>query len=312
MRPLVVSLILGALAACGKDAAPPAPTAAPPPPVPTAVVPAAPAGDAAPPGVACAALPAPVTGHAIVELDLDGRGARERLVPTACDGDGTCAWAVFTGDAGCAQPLGTIAEADRIEALPITIDGVAAVRTLAVSPYYRTEAALAWRDGAWATMFTGGCAASLEADARWWCEARHDDRLASGAPAPALPCVVATAPTTALDVDRDGAAEALLPVACGDDLQSVCGTLVLATRGGCVRPLGFLPAGDVVLPPRPKRGAPPTIWVQRPDEAGTEEQIELTVRRDAGEPVGFEVLGVRTCDRDACGGWTAPDRGAER
>lgn len=309
MRQLVVSMFLVAFAACGKDAAPPAPTAAPPPPDSTAVVPIARARDAAPPGDGCAALPPPAAGHAIIELDLDGRGARARLVPTACDDDGTCAWAVFAGEAGCAQAMGTIAEADRIEVLPFTVDGVAAVRTLAVSPYYRTEAALAWRDGAWIALFTATCAASSAPADRWWCEATHEARLASGAAAPEVPCAVATAPTTALDLDGDGAPEALLAVACGADVQSVCGTLALATHGTCARPIGFLPAGEVTIATRARRAARPEIRVHRADEAGTDEEIALGVRRDAA---GFEVLRTRTCDRDACGGWTAPDRGAER
>lgn len=206
--------------------------------------------------------------------------------------------------------MGTIAEVDRIEPLPIAVAGVAAVRTLAVSPHYRTEGALAWHGGAWIVLFDAKCAPSLAPAARWWCEATHAPKLPSGDP---VPCVTATAPapTSGLDIDRDGTADTLVPVACGDELQSACGTLVLATRGGCTRPLGFLPEGDVVLPPKPTRTRPPEIWVQRPDEAGTEEQIALTLRTERGGPVGFLVTGTRTCDRDRCYGWTAPDRGAE-
>ncbi len=305
MRFIAVTLgsSLVVLTACGKDASP---QAKPPPPAVAGAAAAVATHDAAAAPTDCAAVPAAVAGHAIAELDLDGDGMKDRLVPTACDGDGTCTWAVFTIAAGCPRALGTIAEVDRIEALPVTVDGRAAVRTLAVSPYYRTEAMLAWSGDAWRHVFDTQCAPDPANG--WWCEATHES-LSSGEPAPPVPCVVAPAGATpTLDLDRDGSPETLIAVDCGADWQSVCGSLVLRSHDGCTRPLGFLPRGEVVIPDDLKPKAPARIRVQRPDEAGTEEQIDLGIRLDRE---GFEVLGTRTCDRRTCTRFTPPDRGAE-
>jgi hypothetical protein len=215
--------------------------------------------------------------------DLDGDGVEDALVPTECDGRGNCDWKVFRMKAGCGTELGTITFADDPSPLPLTSHGIVMITTQHGEHHGHGNGLWGWTGSAWEETVSGDC---------WIPHSDPDDEKCrtSLAEAPQACLGGKNLPAPSLDVDGDGALEAVLPL---EEMGEISGSLLLATQGDCLRPVGVVPSGKLEIL---AAGKPATLVVRGTAYRGTTGEDRVIFKDGSWQADAHRSCNGRRCD----------------